>query len=201
MVLGTPTTLMPFSTRALATPWVSSPPMVMMRVELVGLDAGQTLVDTTLHLARVGARGAQDGAPQLQDAGYGGQGEGHGFVRHNTAPAFDESRQTHRCGGKTPLRTAARITALSPGQSPPPVSIPTRMFISSRVQCKWCLVHRYCGAQIKEMRGGEVGWEGEINRKSTAVGMTNSLQGEERFRSDLFWVDWNVQIPRLARSL
>jgi hypothetical protein len=25
------------------------------------------------------------------------------------------------------LRTAARITAFSPGQSPPPVSIPTRM--------------------------------------------------------------------------
>ena len=29
----------------------------------------------------------------------------------------------------TPLRTTARITALSPGQSPPPVSTPIRIFL------------------------------------------------------------------------
>ncbi len=47
-------------------------------------------------------------------------------------PGSRRSRSSYSC---TPLRTMARMTALSPGQSPPPVSTPTRMEMSLRRGC------------------------------------------------------------------
>src|SRR5580658_8233169 len=52
-----------------------------------------------------------------------------------------------------PLRTAARMTAFNPGQSPPPVRIPTRMvLVLLRVPCE-----SYCRVHKNEIRGVQSG--------------------------------------------
>ena len=55
-----------------------------------------------------------------------------GIVTPSSGPASRRgSRRTRDRRRATPLRTTARITALRPGQSPPPVSTPIRMICSS----------------------------------------------------------------------
>ena len=69
---------------------------------------------------RVGPRGAEDGAAAGQDAAHLGHPERPPVVLERPAPAVpvaDELVPLHA----HPLRTTARITAFSPGQSPPPV--------------------------------------------------------------------------------
>ena len=61
------------------------------RVEIVGLDGGEALVDAAFHLARIGARGAQDGAAEVQDAGDRIGVQRPGLVLHHAAPAFEEA--------------------------------------------------------------------------------------------------------------
>ena len=80
-------------------------------------------------LIGVGAGRAEDGPP-LADEGIGlGDGEGSSVAANQPAPAF--RTPTHSPPALAIRRTTARITALRPGQSPPPVSRPTFMGAAS----------------------------------------------------------------------
>ena len=75
---------------------------------------------------RVGARGAEDGAAARQDAARG-LDRSAPRRRSRAARASRRGNPTISCPWRSiPLRTIARITAFRPGQSPPPVSTPTR---------------------------------------------------------------------------
>ena len=129
MVLGTPTTLMPFCTSALATPWVSSPPMVMSASSWLALMLARHL-SMPPSILRGLVREVRRMVPpscRMPDT----VSMVRGMVLFSTTPRQPSIKPTNSSlWWKMPLRTAARITAFSPGQSPPPVSIPTRMFIS-----------------------------------------------------------------------
>ena len=77
-------------------------------------------------LEGVGARGAEDRAATRQDAAHLGHPQRPARALERAVPTVAVADElVAECS--TPLRTIARITALSPGQSPPPVSTPIRM--------------------------------------------------------------------------
>ena len=78
-------------------------------------------------LERVGPRGAEDRAAAGQDAAHLRHPERPGCRPPAARASRRGSRRTRGRRCSTPLRTIARITALSPGQSPPPVSTPIRI--------------------------------------------------------------------------
>jgi len=127
IVFGTPTTGMPSACRRSATPSVSSPP--------IGISA-------SISRARIAASTAA--VPSRPSA--------YGFVRDvprivpprgripdvlasvsssasfSITPAQPWRKPTKLLpSSASPRRTTARITAFNPGQSPPPVSSPTRI--------------------------------------------------------------------------
>ena len=76
----------------------------------------------------VGARRPEDRA--AEGAGCPGSArdvERDVVVLEDTLPAVEESRSRRRRDRELAVSTTARMTALSPGQSPPPVRIPMRM--------------------------------------------------------------------------
>src|SRR5437763_225625 len=125
IVLGTPTTDSPSPPRRWATPSVSSPPMAMRasRALTATVSSTRSTPPSTLYgLVRevpriVPPRGRM---PRHRSTSSGS-------VRPSMAPRQPSARPTNSSAWATsPLRTTARITAFSPGQSPPPVSTPTR---------------------------------------------------------------------------
>ena len=82
------------------------------------------------RFAGIGARGAKNCAAARQNSAHAGQIERHGLVFKQSTPAFQETDKFVFVM-KAPLRTTARMTAFNPGQSPPPVSIPTFIACSS----------------------------------------------------------------------
>src|SRR5487761_1198679 len=133
MVLGTPTTLTPSSYSLVATPSVSSPPI--------------TTSASTPRPARLSLpRSTPDIPPPPASARSGfvrdeprivpprGRMPRTAWTSSGTVSPSSGPRQPSRNPtnsnpySATPLRTTARITAFRPGQSPPPVSTPTRMW-------------------------------------------------------------------------
>ncbi len=126
IVLGTPTTLTPRSASLVATPRVSSPPMAT---------SASTPASARLSLIRSTPPSILNGLVREEPRMVPPRGR---IPRHSSMPSGMVTpsrgpRQPSRnpTNSKpcwvTPLRTTARITAFSPGQSPPPVSTPTRM--------------------------------------------------------------------------
>ncbi len=108
------------------------------RDERLDLLLGEVLLDAAdaaLLLQRVRPRGAEDGAAARQDAAHGGDVQPDGVVLREVRASRPGSRRSRIPYSCTPLRTMPRMTALSPGQSPPPVSTPTRMEKSLRRDC------------------------------------------------------------------
>ena len=87
------------------------------------------LVDTAVDLVRVGARGAAGSCRRGSGCPRRRSGRADG-CRPSSGPCQPLRKPTNSqpCASM-PLRTTARMTALRPGQSPPPVSTPTRMRI------------------------------------------------------------------------
>ena len=80
-----------------------------------------------LDAVRVGARGAEHRAAAGQDA-RGPRARSMGTVSPSSTPRQPSRKPTTSSPcSPIPLRTTARITALRPGQSPPPVRMPMRM--------------------------------------------------------------------------
>ena len=105
------------------------------RDQRVDLVLGEVLLDpadTVLRLERVGAGRAEDGAAAGQDAAYGRDVERDGVALERAAPAVPVADEFVRVLLHA-LADEPRMTALSPGQSPPPVSTPTRMETSLRL--------------------------------------------------------------------
>ena len=128
IVLGTPTTFTPRSASLVATPRVSSPPIatsastpLAARLSLI-LSTPPSILNGFVRddFRIVPPRGRM---PRTWSTPSG-------VVRFSSGP-FQPSRNptNSKPYSATPLRTTARITAFSPGQSPPPVSTPTRMKI------------------------------------------------------------------------
>src|SRR5437588_9933234 len=131
MVLGTPTMLMPMPCNLVATPRVSSPPMATIAPRLSDL-----MFFTTCSAPPSFLKGLVRLVPRM--------------VPPRWRMPLVASRVSRSCWGGSskprqpsrmpitsrpccsPRRTTARITALRPGQSPPPVS--TAIFISSNLQ-------------------------------------------------------------------
>ena len=82
----------------------------------------RSVVDTE----RVHAGTAEDRAAAMEDAGDLRDAEPQRVVLHDALPAITEAHEEWPWT-PTPLRTAALMTALRPGQSPPPVRMPRRM--------------------------------------------------------------------------
>ena len=126
MVLGTPTTFTPRSASLVATPRVSSPPIatrastpVLARLSLI-CSTPPSILNGLVRLEprMVPPRGR---IPRTC-------GTPSSIVMPSSGP-FQPSRNptNSKPCTPTPLRTTARITAFSPGQSPPPVSTPMRI--------------------------------------------------------------------------
>src|SRR5215470_6235661 len=132
MVLGTPTTGTPSACSDAATPRVSSPPIAT---------SASTPSPARLPLTR----SSPDRPPLAADSASGLVREvpmivpprgriprtawvSSGTVSPSSGPRHPSRnpRNSYPYSG-TPVRTKARITAFSPGQSPPPVSTPIRM--------------------------------------------------------------------------
>ena len=86
-------------------------------------------------LTRSGPSGRSNGLPRWVPSSVPPRGSiprsertSRGMVRcsMHAVPGVEEARRSRRRRRVSPLRTMARMTALSPGQSPPPVSTPTR---------------------------------------------------------------------------
>src|SRR6478672_8674054 len=126
MVFGTPTTLMPISPSRVATPRVSSPPMAISASTPLSCNVVATLSNPWSTLNGF----VRDEPRMVPPRGRMPRTSGtpSGIVMFSSGP-FQPSRKPTNSWPytPTPLRTTARITALSPGQSPPPVSTPMRM--------------------------------------------------------------------------
>src|SRR6478736_4166249 len=126
IVLGTPTTFTPRSCSLVATPSVSSPPMATSastprsaRFFLICSTPPSTLNGLVREEPRmVPPRGRMPRTCGMPSS----------LVVPSSGP-FQPSRKptNSKPYSLTPLRTTARMTAFRPGQSPPPVSTPTRM--------------------------------------------------------------------------
>src|SRR4030042_764043 len=125
-----PTHLRPFSWSLLATPRVSSPPTATTASssnfsiwEKILPTPSSTLKGLVLYVARmVPPRGRM---PEMKLKSRG-----------NILPSMSPSQpflmpRMSKLYWTMPFRVTARMTALSPGQSPPPVRIPTLMVVSS----------------------------------------------------------------------
>src|SRR5579871_1160003 len=144
IVFGAPTTLTPSSQSLLATPRVSSPPMAInastprsCNVCLHRSGPLSTLYGLVRELPRmVPPRGRMPRHTSTLS----------GVVRPSITPRHPSRKPTNRSSYCTsPLRTAALMTAFSPGQSPPPVRIPTRMDAP----------YRWSGAGLRRSRFGQ----------------------------------------------
>src|SRR6266702_4286376 len=132
MVLGTPTTFTPSACSAAATPRVSSPPMAT---------SASTPSPARLSLIRSSPDRPPPAAPA--DSGFVREEPrivpprgrmpltaftSSGTVSPSSGPRHPSRNPTNSYPySGVPVRTSARMTAFSPGQSPPPVSTPTRM--------------------------------------------------------------------------
>ena len=127
IVFGTPTTGMPSSC---SLPGDAERVLAADRdqgVEALGLHRRLDLVQAVLDLVDVGAGRSEDRPAAVQDPARGGEVERHRVVVQDAGPAVAEARRIHGPWASMPFRTMARMTALSPGQSPPPVSTPIRI--------------------------------------------------------------------------
>ena len=96
------------------------------RVEALGLHRRLDLVQAVLDLVHVGAGRPEDRPAAVQDARACCRGRGRRLVVDDAGPAVRKPKNS--CPwASMPLRTMARMTAFSPGQSPPPVSTPILM--------------------------------------------------------------------------
>src|SRR5262249_52833213 len=132
MVLGTPTTGAPSACNAAATPRVSSPPITTSASTLsfARLSLTRSSPDRP-PLAAVSASGLVRDVPRIVPP----RGRMPRTARPSSGPVSPSSGPRQPSLNPTnsypysgiPFRTSARMTAFSPGQSPPPVSTPTRM--------------------------------------------------------------------------
>jgi hypothetical protein len=82
-------------------------------------------LDAVLDLHDVRTAAAEDGAAAREDAAGLGDAERHRVLLERTRQPSRKPTNSCPCTS-TPFRTTARMTALSPGQSPPPVRTPMR---------------------------------------------------------------------------
>ena len=126
MVFGTPTTSTPRSASLVATPSVSSPPIATR---------ASTPAEARLSLIRSTPPSILNGLVREEPRMVPPRGR---MPRHSLTPSsmvrpssgpFHPSRKptNSKPWVLVPWRTTARMTALRPGQSPPPVSTPTRI--------------------------------------------------------------------------
>ena len=135
IVFGTPTTGTPCSPSLVATPRVSSPPIAISastpRPARLSLIRSMPLRPPPLPaffsgLVRDDPRIVPPRGRMPRTAWMS-----RGIVSPSSGPRHPSRNPTNsRPYSCTPLRTTARITAFSPGQSPPPVRTPTRMAIT-----------------------------------------------------------------------
>src|ERR1022692_4305283 len=145
MVLGTPTMLTPASCSLAATPRVSSPPIAISTStpRLSRLSLIRVMPDRP-PLAAAPASGFVRDEPRIVPP----RGRmprtactSSGTVSPSSGPRHPSRNPMNSWPNSvTPRRTIARITAFSPGQSPPPVRIPTRMGALSHVLSRATLV-------------------------------------------------------------
>src|ERR1700734_3462676 len=132
MVFGTPTTGTPSAYSRVATPRVSSPPVTTRaspprpdRLSLIRSPPERP------PLAALSARGLVRDEPRIVPP----RGRiprtactSRGMVSPSRGPRHPSRNPTNSYPNSwDPRRTSARITAFNPGQSPPPVSTPTRI--------------------------------------------------------------------------
>ena len=126
IVLGTPTTATPWSNRRWATPSVSSPPMATRASMPILASVAFTCSapPSTLNgLVRDEPMMVPPWGSVARNASTSS-----GMEPPSITPRHPSKKPTISSPwARSPLRTTARITALSPGQSPPPVSMPTRI--------------------------------------------------------------------------
>src|SRR5260370_26460766 len=134
MVFGTPTTPTPVSYSRAATPRVSSPP-IATRASTPRLsrfsrtrsipDLPSTVFDSAAGLVREEPRIVPPLGRMPRTAATSKT-----IVSPSSGPRQPSRKPMNSIScSATPVRTTARITALSPGQSPPPVRTPTRMLL------------------------------------------------------------------------
>ena len=100
------------------------------RVELLALEGREHPLDAALDLVRVRARGAEDRAAAREDPGdVAARRAARRSPRR--ARASPRARRRPPSRGRAQRRVTARMTAFRPGQSPPPVRIPTRCHAGS----------------------------------------------------------------------
>src|SRR5690348_9192471 len=148
MVLGTPTTFRPMSAcRRAATPRVSSPPITTS-----ASTPSASRVSATLSTPPSVSSGLVREEPRMVPP-RGSMPRTAGMSSRTVSPSRGP-RQPSRKPVKsypyswTPLRTIPRMTALSPGQSPPPVSTPTRMEISIDAEARGSHASGACSAPV-----------------------------------------------------
>ena len=133
MVLGTPTTRTPSSVEPRGD---AEGVLAADRDERVDPGALEVLpdpLDPAVDLERVGARRAEDRAAAWQDAARtSATPERHGQPLERAPPAVAEADELVPVARARPCGPTARMTAFRPGQSPPPVSTPTRMASANR---------------------------------------------------------------------
>ena len=149
IVLGTPTTLTPRSASLVATPSVSSPPMAI---------SASTPLAARLSLIRSTPFSILNGLVREDFRIVPPRGRmprtcatPSSVVTFSSGPRQPSRKPTNsKPYSVTPLRTMARMTAFRPGQSPPPVSTPTRMVLSS---VDWIVHIQPRTATIRPARG------------------------------------------------
>src|SRR5574342_152874 len=130
MVLGTPTTFMPMSEKRLATPSVSSPPTATTAWML-----WRSSVSITMRGPSGRLKGLVRLVPSMVPPSWRMPAVLSRVSRKwsSSSSPFQPSRTpTNSKPCCSPRRTTARITALSPGQSPPPVRMATFIRVSPR---------------------------------------------------------------------
>ena len=112
-----------------ATPRVSSPPMATSASMPLGLEGRLAALHAAVDLERVGARRAEDRAAPGQRAPHGLDVERPGAALDHALPAVEEPDDLVALG-VVALADDRPHDRVSPGQSPPPVSIPTRIGVT-----------------------------------------------------------------------
>ena len=126
IVFGTPTTRRPFTGQPMGDAEGVLSPDRHQRVDPVLGEGGVDLRRAAVDLVGVRARRAEHRAAPRERASQLLDAERH---EPPSSTPFHPSRNPTSSSPYTrsPLRATARITAFSPGQSPPPVSMATRM--------------------------------------------------------------------------
>ena len=130
IVLGTPTTLTPSACSRVAAPSVSSPP-IAIRASTPRPARLSLIRSTPERSPPSSAKGLVRDVPRIVPP----RGRiprtawtSRGTVSPSSGPRQPSRKPTNSYPySATPLRTTARMTALRPGQSPPPVRTPTLM--------------------------------------------------------------------------